>query len=147
MTEIIQLDSLTDICGHFYCDKSGLGSGYNCNNPECDDVSYAKDNKLVDIHDEIYKYIKRTYKQPMKKLLRKKLYKKFITPQTISDDDLMKLLGTRPVYRCFGFSCPVAHTADLEDLFDHDKDLYEEYKDSEFSAEDSDWMVYDREES
>ncbi len=48
---------------------------------------------------------------------------------------------------CFGFDCPIAREADLDDLKKFDKQLYDEWKDSEYGpiAGGSDWMVQYRE--
>ncbi len=48
---------------------------------------------------------------------------------------------------CFGFDCPVANEADLDDLKKFDSDLYHEYKDAKYGPIEcgSDWMVMYRE--
>jgi hypothetical protein len=46
--------------------------------------------------------------------------------------------------KCYTWSCPIACTAEIDDLKRLDKDLYEEYK-SEADREgciESDWMLY-----
>lgn len=50
--------------------------------------------------------------------------------------------------KCYGFSCPIAYTADLEDMRKLDPDLAEEYKnDADENGEiESDWLVYDGDE-
>lgn len=47
--------------------------------------------------------------------------------------------------RCYTFSCPIAHEADLEDLRNLDHDLYQEHKGDALpdGTIEDDWMVYD----
>ena len=47
---------------------------------------------------------------------------------------------------CFTFDCPVAREADLEDLKELDKSLYEQYKDDANHVIGSGWMVVTKEE-
>jgi len=48
---------------------------------------------------------------------------------------------------CSPFDCPIAYTANLADMKEYDKDLYEEYKQEEFDPVEmgSGWMVQYRE--
>ena len=49
--------------------------------------------------------------------------------------------------RCSTFDCPLAYEANLEDMKEYDKDLYEEYKQEEFDPIEmgAGWMVQYRE--
>jgi len=51
--------------------------------------------------------------------------------------------GSRGPQSCFTFGCPVAHEATLEDLKDHDMDLYEEYEAEGYDPSEvgAGWMV------
>ncbi|MCK4328758.1 hypothetical protein KAX02_02840 [candidate division WOR-3 bacterium] len=48
---------------------------------------------------------------------------------------------------CFTFDCPLAYEANLEDMKEYDKNLYEEYKQEEFDPIEmgAGWMVQYRE--
>lgn len=60
--------------------------------------------------------------------------------ETDFDDDLGREQG-----KCYCHSCPIAHSADYEDMQNLDTELAEQYKDDIESLNngDTDWMVYD----
>ena len=147
MRELIMINDLMSECGHGYMDESGVNNSYNCNNPECEEFEYVKGDKRIDEKQLLYKYIQSRYKtKPIKKRLRKKLFKKFINPRTISEDKFMELLGLRKVYKCYSWTCPIAYEADLDSMKELDEDLYKEhlkYANGDGTLND-DWLVYDR---
>jgi hypothetical protein len=47
---------------------------------------------------------------------------------------------------CYSWDCPLAHSANIEDLKEHDPILYEEYKDTVGAEEEcGDWLIQYRE--
>ena len=47
--------------------------------------------------------------------------------------------------KCFTWACPLGYTTSLDDLKEHDIDLYNEYKNGGHDPEQSDWMIQYRE--
>lgn len=62
------------------------------------------------------------------------------------DNEDYEIQKNKHIGKCFTWSCPIAHHADLKDMKKLDSDLYDEYK-SEANdlgyLDESDWMVWD----
>ena len=139
--ELIQLNNLTDICGYSYSDDVNINNGYNCNHPDCDDYEYVKNDSIVDLTEEIRKYIINMIRGRKKRIRNKLIKKHWDTRNNYNDEYWTKKLRLKKVGKCYTFSCPIAHSTDLEDMKNIDKELYNEYKATGDDPEDSDWMI------
>jgi hypothetical protein len=139
--KIIHLDAMIEICGHFYIDRENwCNNGYNCSHKDCEDqVLFDKNGNEVDLDKLLWRYYQ-GFNLKKKRLLKKKrkeyLQKRNDTEYWVQRFDL------KSVGRCFSFSCPLAHRADLEDMQEIDKELAIEFED-DMAAMAADYMVVD----
>lgn len=133
MCKIVELDSLTGVCGYFEM-ETGVNNFYGCTHKDCGDkVVLDKDGNEVNFQEVLRAHF-RQYKSKKKRVL-KKMYKKY-KDANLNQDKRMKKFGCTYAGRCFSFSCPLAPEADLQDLKEYDTDLYNEWKDEEYDPSD-----------
>lgn len=139
MRKIIHLDTMVKICGHFYIDHNNwCNNGYNCSHAECQDqVLFDKNGNEVDLDKMIRQYYQR-FNLKKKRLLKKK--SKEYSKKRNDTNYWIKKFNLKCVGRCFSFSCPLAHRADLEDMQELDKELASQFED-DMAAIDGDYMV------
>ena len=139
--KIIHLDTMVEICGHFYIDRENwCNNGYNCSHKDCEDkVLFDKNGNEVDLDKMIRQYYQK-FNLKRKRLLKKKI-KEYKQKRTDTDYWVQKF-NLKYVGRCFSFSCPLAHRADLEDMQELDKELASQF-DDDMAAMDCDYMVVD----
>jgi len=132
---------MVEICGHFYIDRENwCNNGYNCSHKECEDqVLFDKNGNEVDLDKMIRQHYQK-FSLKRKRMLKKKS-KEYKQKRTDTDYWVQKF-NLKYVGRCFSFSCPLAHRADLEDMQELDKELASQF-DDDMAAMDGDYLVVD----
>lgn len=139
---VVPLDHLTQVCGYFNTDTI-CNNGYGCEHPDCDEYD------LVKVHRGEERFKDNLEYQIKIAALRKAFGSVADIRQALETEDgkdyyngLDRLLhdrgfvadfGCKIAGRCYSFSCPIAHQADLDDLKEYDQELYEEWKDEDHS--------------
>jgi hypothetical protein len=152
---IVDLDTLTNVCGHFNSDTEA-NNGYGCEHPDCDDKDLMRNTPEGSIrkHNLEYKItaaaMRRQYgsMKNIMEALDTEEGKAFFggLKHKMRDPDFVAGFGCKLQGVCLSFTCPVAYSADLEDLKQYGQSYYDEWKDEEYSPEESGadlMVVYD----
>lgn len=135
---IIHLDRLVHLCGYFTSDTC-VNNGYGCNHPDNGESEAVKSSDawyFVNSNKIMMALLRLKYGSYINALENKEEAGKWLS-RAMYNRDHLKSIGVDMQGKCYSFSCPVAHEADLQDMKILDKSLYEEFKDEEY---DPTWM-------
>jgi hypothetical protein len=146
---VVDLNELTKVCGYFNSDTP-VNNFYGCNHSDCAEKEIVKIRK-----DGEYERSPKNIEQKILLIsLRKKygswqniqkaldteegrLFAKEIKFYKIYEPDFIAQFSCKLQGKCYSFSCPIANECDLEDLKNHDTDLYNEWKDEKYDPSES----------
>lgn len=146
---VVDLDELIRVCGYFNSDTP-VNNFYGCNHPDCEEKEIVKVRKDGE-HERFPRNIEQRILlislrkkygswQNIQKAIETEEGKSFandIKFNKIHEPDFIAQFGCKLQGKCYSFSCPIASECNLEDLKEHDTDLYNEWKNAKYGPSES----------
>ena len=145
---VVHIDELMRVCGYANA-ETNVNNHYGCDHSDCEETEIVKvlsDGSHKRLGEDIeYQVLKLSLRRKygswgdIKKESETEDFKHFvidIRDKKIYDNEFLREFGLKRQGKCYSFSCPLANSCDLEDLKEHDSELYEEWRNEKYDPRD-----------